>query len=221
MTVFKRYAVYYAPPPGAFAARAAAWLGTAPPEVALPTAREWADLTAAPRKYGFHGTLRAPFRLAEGTSETEVHTLLTGLAQTLRPVEMPALDVADLHGFLALVPRNPAPLNALAAAVVTATNPLRAPLTSAEIARRRPETLTARQRLLLDQWGYPFVMDEFRFHLTLTDHLQPDEIAPLKATLAAHFAPVLPRPFCVKDLCLFAEDAAGAFHLLHRYTLGG
>ena len=97
--------------------------------------------------------------------------------------------------------------------------PCARPLTEAEIARRRPETLTPRQRALLDRWGYPFVMEEFLFHLTLTDRL-PDP-GPAMAALGAHFAPVLPRPFVIEDLCLFGEDDAGRFHLLHRYALTG
>ena len=77
----------------------------------------------------------------------------------------------------------------------------------------------ARQRALLDRWGYPFVMEEFRFHLTLTDRLaDPDPVA---AALETHFAPVLPRPFVIDDLCLFGEDPSGHFHLLHRYALSG
>jgi hypothetical protein len=39
--------------------------------------------------------------------------------------------------------------------------------------------------------------------------------------LAAHFAPVLPQPFRIEDLCLFGEDAGGRFHLLLRYALTG
>ncbi|MBE2276306.1 MAG: DUF1045 domain-containing protein [Rhodobacteraceae bacterium] len=81
--------------------------------------------------------------------------------------------------------------------------------------------MSARQRALLDRWGYPFVMEEFRFHLTLTDRL-PDAIAgPVAGVLQAHFADVLPRPFVIEDLCLFGEDAEGRFHLLHRYALTG
>jgi hypothetical protein len=104
---------------------------------------------------------------------------------------------------------------------VRATNPLRAALSAAEIARRRPDTLSARQRAHLAQWGYPFVMDDFAFHLTLTDQLDADMAARVQPHAAAHFAPVLPRPFVVQDLCLFGEDIAGRFHLLHRFPLQG
>jgi hypothetical protein len=126
----------------------------------------------------------------------------------------------NLQGFLALTPMGcEAALLELGAAVVEGTNDLRAPLTEAEIARRRPESLSPRQRNLLDSWGYPYVMEEFRFHLTLTDRLP--EPGPAMDALTRHFAPVLPRPFLVEDLCLFGEDAAGRFHLLHRYALTG
>ena len=33
--------------------------------------------------------------------------------------------------------------------------------------------LTDRQEALLTQWGYPYVMEEFRFHITLTGALDP------------------------------------------------
>lgn len=222
MENFKRFAVYYAPPAGAFADHAAAWLGKAAP-FALPQSlkRDWQTLTQAPRKYGFHGTLRAPFRPRDGLTQAGIAAQIAKLAARLAPVQMPALEMTDLHGFLALTPRDPAPLDALAAEIVKATNPLRAELTEAEIARRKPELLTPRQRALLDDWGYPFVMEEFRFHLTLTDQLYPTEIAPLSEALQDYFAPVLPQPFVVDDLCLFGEDAAGRFHLLHRYRLRG
>ena len=91
----------------------------------------------------------------------------------------------------------------------------------AEIARRRPERLTPRQRALLDSYGYPFVMEEFRFHLTLTGPLDPWEIAPTESAIAAHFGATIPQPFQIKTLCLFGEAQDGTFHLLHRYALTG
>ncbi len=226
MSEMKRFAVYYAPAPGAFADRAAAWLGRdavtgaerAQPDLGLPAA----EITRDPRRYGFHGTIKPPFRLSAGVTPDDLHDALTGLAARQQPVVLDGLRMQTLDGFLALVPNGDvAPLQALAAAVVRDLDPLRAALSDAEIARRRPERLTPHQRGLLDQWGYPFVMDQFRFHLTLTDRLDAAMAAQAVAVLGAHFAPVLPRPFVIHDLCLFGEPADGQFRLLHRYDLTG
>ncbi len=97
----------------------------------------------------------------------------------------------------------------------------RAPPSAAEIARRRPERLSLRQRTHLERWGYPYVMDEFRFHLTLTGDLPPDEAEQVAAVLGPYFAPLLPRPFAIDSLCLFGQAEDGRFRLLHRYTLSG
>lgn len=229
MTRPVRLAVYFAPRPGAFADRAARWLGRDAvtgrpmpqpdlPGLPAPAAR----LTAAPRRYGFHGTLRAPFRLAGGLAPGDAREAVESLAARLPPVRCEGLRLEMLDGFLALTPGgDAAALSALARAVVEGTDALRAPLGSDEIARRRPEALSPRQRMLLDRWGYPFVMEEFRFHLTLTGRLGPEEAGPVADALRAYFAPVLPRPFVVEDLCLFGEDEAGDFHLIDRYALTG
>jgi hypothetical protein len=221
MTEYKRFAVYYAPPSGDFATRANLWLSDAAPTLpGLPRAP--ADLTAAPRRYGFHGTIKAPFRLADGVDARMLQAALAALAARLPPVRMAGLRLEILKGFLAFIPEgDETDLLALGAEVVSRLDPLRAPLTEADIARRRPDRLTARQRELLARWGYPYVMEEFRFHLTLTDDL-PDEVAhSTAAILGPWFAEVLPRPFDIADLCLFGEDATGRFHLLHRYPLTG
>lgn len=225
----KRFAVYYAPRPGAFADRAAAWLGwdaAAGAAVAQPVLQglpaALAELTSDPRRYGFHGTIRAPFRPAAGVLPEDVTAAVAGLARRLPPVLCDGLRLENIDGFLALTPEGcEAALLELAAAVVEGTDALRAPLTAAEIARRRPDRLSARQRVLLELWGYPFVMEEFRFHLTLTDRLPADMAGAVARVAAAQFAPVLPRPFEIEDLCLFGEDAAGRFHLLSRHALTG
>lgn len=226
MDQMKRYAVYYAPREGAFAFRANEWLGREPgnpddlPQPVLPGIGDPHRITAEPRRYGFHGTIRAPFRPADGVDERVIRDTVADLAGRLASVTCDGLRLEVLDGFIALTPTGcEAALLALGAAVVEATNPLRAPLTAAEIARRRPDRLSPRQRELLDRWGYPHVLEEFRFHLTLTDRLEQPE--PVRTALEGYFAPVLPRPFGIEDLCLFGEDAAGRFHLLHRYALTG
>lgn len=220
MEQMKRFAVYYAPPAGPFADAAAAWLGWDPVKGAeVPQPEGLADLTADPRKYGFHGTIKPPFRLADGVVYADLQAATARLAGALTPVDLPGLQFLDMEGFLALVPvGDTTALQGLAARVVADLDPLRAPLTEAEIARRRPERMTPRQRALLDQYGYPHVMEEFRFHLTLSGRLTGAQHAALLPRAQAHFT--LPRPFRVAELCLFGEALDGRFHLLHRYSIG-
>ena len=89
------------------------------------------------------------------------------------------------------------------------------------MARRRKSPLTERQEALLARWGYPYVMEEFRFHLTLTGALSQDAAEAAERVLAAHFAPHLAGPVTIDSLCLMGEDDDGLFHLIHRYTLSG
>lgn len=223
----KRYAIYYAPEPGPLADLAAHWLGwDAAAGRALPhpdlagLPRPVAEITETPRKYGFHGTIKPPFRLAPGQTAEALHRACADLATRLAPVTLDGLHLSQLGGFLALTPQGDArALADLAATVVRDLDAFRAPPTEAEIARRRPERLTARQRALLDQWGYPYVMEEFRFHLTLTGDLGTPEASAVAAALRPHLAPHLPRPFVIRDLCLFGEATDGMFRILHRYTL--
>ncbi|MDQ2067765.1 DUF1045 domain-containing protein [Xinfangfangia sp. CPCC 101601] len=223
----RRYAVYYAPPAGAFADLANHWLGwdaeqglaIAQPEWGLPAA----EITREPRRYGFHGTIKPPFRLATDQSVEALQGSVQALAASLAPVTLPGLRLKNLDGFLALVPQgDEGPLRDLSSAVVRGLEPFRAPLNEAEIARRRPESLSPRQRELLAEFGYPYVMEEFRFHLTLTDRLAPEIATEAADILQRQFAPVLPQPFAIAELCLFGEDSdSGQFHLLHRAPLSG
>jgi putative phosphonate metabolism protein len=224
MEKMKRYAVYYAPEPGPLAEAAARWLGWDPalgcavmqPDLGLDLVR----LTAEPRKYGFHGTIKPPFRLAEGHDLASLSAAVEAVAQSLPAVRFDGLQMVALAGFLALVPTgDTGRLCNLAGEVVARLDRLRAPLTAAEVARRRPERLTERQRALLNQYGYPYVMEEFRFHLTLSGPVTEAELGLLMPLARAHFA--LPEPFILRELCLFGEDEGGAFHLLHRYSLAG
>ncbi|EAQ13337.1 putative phosphonate metabolism protein [Maritimibacter alkaliphilus HTCC2654] len=229
MEQFHRYAVYYAPDRGPFARFAAEWLGWCPlsgiekphPDVAgLPRPVE--EITRTPRKYGFHGTIKPPFRLADGSSPEALQDDLSALARRLTPVRMGGLALKRLGGFVALVPEgDTSALAQLAGEVVEALDHHRAPAPASEIQRRRAAGLTPRQDELLMRWGYPYVMDEFRFHLTLTGKLDPDEAARTMAALDPYLTPLLPRPFALRDLCLFGEDETGRFQLIQRYALTG
>jgi hypothetical protein len=124
--------------------------------------------------------------------------------------------------FLALRPEGPEDaLWALAADVVRVTEPFRAPPGEEELARRRAAGLTERQEAMLERWGYPHVMEEFRFHVTLTGPLAPGEAAPVVEALGPWLAPVLPRPLEAGSISLLGEAEDGFFHEIERFALTG
>ena len=112
-------------------------------------------------------------------------------------------------------------LAALAAAAVARFDRFRVPSEPAELARRRAQRLTARQEALLQRWGYPHVMEEFRFHMTLTGALPEADLAAVEAALASVLAPLLPAPFIVDALTLLGADGEGRFHQIARVPLTG
>lgn len=227
MQTSKRFAIYLAPQ-GPWADAAAAWLGwdlatgTARAQPALPgLPRPLVDLTAQARKYGLHATIKPPFRLAEGADAQALHAAVATLAARLAPVDADGLAISDLHGFLALTPLgDTTALDALAAEVVRSLDAFRAPPSDAELARRRAAGLSPAQEANLARWGYPYVMDQFRCHLTLTGRLAAEEAATVAAAAQAQLG-ALPTPWHIDSLALAGEQADGGFRLLHRYALTG
>jgi hypothetical protein len=229
MDGFTRYAVFHAPAAGPLADFGGAWLGWDPlagrrcAHPALPgLPRPAAALTEGARRSGFHATLKPPFRLADGLDVADLHRAIEAVAAGLPPVMLDALHLAQLDGFLALVPTGPATdVAMLAARLVDSLDMFRAPLDEAELAARRALGLTPLQDELLRTWGHPFVMEEFRFHMTLTDRLSKAETSAVASVLRPAVEPLAPSPFRLRDICLFGEGQDGMFRNLHRYTLSG
>lgn len=222
-----RYAVYFAPEPGSAWWRfGCAWLGR-DPNIALARAEPLGDgfarsITREPRQYGFHATLKAPFRLAPGHHASELHLQASLLARELETFTLPPLEAVVLDGFVALMPVSPcAATRALAERCVAAFDNLRAPPSRAELARRQLASLTARQSALFAQWGYPYVLDEFRFHLTLTGKLaRADQDRVLRA-LAPAIAALNEEALRVDALSVFMQHAPEApFLPVRRYAFG-
>jgi putative phosphonate metabolism protein len=216
-----RYAIYFAPLPDTpWWQAGSAWLGRcAATQVMLPqpviagvSGAELLALTAAPRRYGWHATLKAPFALKNGANVQTLREALQSLAQEMVGFDMPLLQAVCLDDFLALVPQgNCDALQAVAQACVTKLHPLAAPLSPAELQRRRKADLSPGQDALLVRWGYPYVMEHFRFHCSLTGSLhgvKAQQVHALQHAAQAWFG-ALPR--CRFDsLALFAEPTPGA-----------
>jgi hypothetical protein len=226
-----RYGVYYAPERGGeFERFGAAWLGRdnetgRPVAPALPDTLppdEWRTATESPRHYGFHGTLMPPFTPLPGVDEAGIIDRLESLAGSLAPFDLAPLSVRVIGSFLALVPSEQVRLGEVAEACLRAMTPLRVPPAPEENEARRSPSLTPAQNRLLDEWGYPYVLSEFRFHVTLTGRVEdPDRRARLADLLSALAASVTGRSRPVRELCLFHQsDRTAPFRLIHRARLG-
>ena len=164
------------------------------------------DATLEPARYGFHATLKAPFTMNSDMKRVELGDAVALLAAQMEMVTIPRLALRDIDGFLALVPDEAiAALSVLAEFCVCAVDTFRTPANEAELKQRRAANLTPRQEFLLMRWGYPYVLDEFRFHMTLTRRLLPGEKPALHAAASEHFAAVLGQPLDVDALTVFAE----------------
>ena len=230
MTDFPRYAIYYAPSAAAPLARFGAELlgydAFTGRDVAFPAAvvaqfPDWPALTGDPRKYGFHGTLKAPFALAPLHHEAGLIAACDGFAASPRAVPTITPVLQAISGFTAIVPAAPSTeLNSLAQDCVEAFDRFRAPMTAKDRARRKPEALTRRQVEQLDRFGYPFVRDDFRFHLTLTGRLPPERSAAVLSMLQARFAAIALTTLRIDRLAIFRQDDASArFRIVHETAM--
>jgi putative phosphonate metabolism protein len=226
-----RYAIYFTPEHDDPLCRiAAGWLGrdafggavTPAKAFGALSAAEVAFHTAAARRYGFHATLKAPFRLADGMTEHALIDAIDDFANATIPFDIPRLKLAQIDGFFALVPAEPLPeLDRFAGDVVTAFEPYRAPLSDAEMARRNPDALSPRECRNLSQWGYPYVFDTFRFHMTLTGRIAAEEASRVRAAIEECLGETLDKPVPVDGLALFVEPSPGAPFEVRTYRALG
>jgi putative phosphonate metabolism protein len=227
-----RYAIYHCPEADSDLYRAASdWLGydavsgwEIVPDLPADIAEaEWRAATDAPRTYGFHATLKPPFRLAAGRTEGELRGALSDFARTYGAASLRSLAVAEIGGFLALLPEDDiAPLAALAGACVAEFDGFRAPPEPGEAEKRQAGGLTPRQEEYLGRWGYPYVFEEFRFHMTLTGRLDDATRARFRTALEARLSGPAAAAQTIGSLCLFVQPSREArFEFRERFPLLG
>jgi hypothetical protein len=210
----QRFAIYFAPARESALWRAAeSWFM----QPDLP------PISVSARRYGFHATIKAPMALADGLDRTGLEMALAEFASRRTPVTVGRLAPTPIGGFLALTATpQPQALTDFAAEVVTAFEPFRAPMTAEDRSRRLGAPLTARQVELTDRYGYPYVLEEFLFHMTLTDRLEAGTLGAMRARAAAWFAEALGAPIVLDRLVLFHEAEPGAaFRRLDDHVLTG
>lgn len=226
----ERFAIYFAPAATSnLWERAATWLGRDASDGDLfngPVAgidrNRLLNLTQSANRYGFHATIKAPMTLVEGADEAELRATLAAFAPKHQPIDLGPLRLASLQGFLALMTEgeNEA-LQDFAAHVVEDFDPFRAPMSVRDRAARAGNGLSERQIELLDAYGYPYVFEQFRFHMTLTDRLGEADAHDIAVAAATWFGPILEEPVLLDRLSLFHEAERGKpFRRVGDFKLG-
>jgi len=228
-----RHAAYFAPAQDHLLAELGAhWLGRcaltrravpAPPPTGIPGAL-FRQYTAAATRYGWHATMKAPFSLRTGLDVQAIPEAFAAFARSESAITLAALELRNTGDYLALVPGEPSQaLQDLAFGCVRALHPLAQPLTGQQLAQRRLSPLSAQQDAMLLQWGYPFVGDQFQWHMTLTGSLQalgPQAVQQLHDAATEWFGPVLNRPITLDAISWFVEPLVGGnFYEAQRFTL--
>jgi hypothetical protein len=226
-----RYGIYYVPARGAPLAEFGSAIlgyelegGTERERLNVPglAAGELARLTRRARRYGFHATLKAPFALVPDRSRADVLKLAADIADRCHAVAISGLQVAMLGDFVALTLQRACPeLNALAAAFVEGLDPLRA-VQARDAVKWSAAKLSNRQSELLDAWGYPYVFDQYRFHMTLTDPIPAQVAGAIGDALRRAATGVVGKPLSIDAVMVVEETAPTApFRGIARLRLRG
>lgn len=224
-----RCAINFIPPPDdPLTVAATRWIGRDPytgkriegVETAGLTEADRAYVTAPARRYGFHGTLKAPFRLPSSYALTALEKAVAQFAARHAPVALGAMTIAPVDDFFALVPLEAnAGLGVLAETIVKDLDRFRAPLDELDFARRGRALLNERQLGNLLRWGYPYIFEDFRFHMTLTGPVPRAEREHIRQVLHHHFGPLASAPMTVSQVAIYIEPEPYAplvIHSVHR-----
>ncbi len=182
----------------------------------------WDRLTAEPRRYGFHATLKAPFQLSPSCTEAQLVSALHSFAGLGHAIPALTPTVRMLSGFAAIVPATASPaLDELASKCTTIFDAFRAPMSAQERARRVASGLNQSQIENLDRWGYPYLFTDFRFHMTLTSKVDLDRRNDVLATLQGALSRACKdRQLAIERISLVLQnDESSSFRVIEQATL--
>jgi len=180
---------------------------------------QWRSWTAKPAHYGFHATIKAPFEMAEGKTKEQLFDDLESFCQSKSPLKLPGMAPSSREGFNSLTITDQSPeLTELVFDCVKTFEPYRAPIKTADIERRNPETLSAKKLSYLREFGYPTVGDEFWFHMTLSSQTSDNAFG---TWLSDTYSKLVPEAPMFDRLCVFYQpDRQTPFVQLSEHMIG-
>ena len=224
---YERYAIYYAPLENSeLDIFGKCWLGWDPYKGSqttksdfskLPDFEKFSKFVVAPKQYGFHGTIKAPFRLKDGFTYNDLENQVGEISKQIHSFYLDQLIIKKLGNFIGLIPTNNLKVNAVSNKFVKELDYLRDELSESEIKKRKPHKLTSNQKQLLFKWGYPYVFNEFKFHLTLTSKLNNVEIDDVFKSLQNILKQVNLSKINFNNICIFGQKSDEKFYFIKRF----
>ena len=225
MKHYKRFALYFLPQ-GALHRFGAGWFGwdvitgtdINQNDRMLPLSLQ--QFVEKPRKYGLHATIKAPFRL-KSLKDYEALIATTQQIAKRHGAFTLSLSMTKLGRFLALTctEGDPKPLKDLAADCVQSLDVFRAPLTEDELNKRLAAHLKENEKSNVMTWGYPYVFESYRFHITLTDKVSAKNREALEPYLETNLAPCIYGAVTVNAISLVGEREDGQFESIRAFPL--
>ena len=225
---YKRYAIYYVPSENSeLDLFGKCWLGWDPYKGVettksdlskLPSFKKFSSLVLTPKQYGFHGTIKAPFRLKNEYTYNDLENKVREISKQIHSFYFDQLIIKKLGNFIGLIPTNNLKINAVSNKFVEELDYLRDELSESEIKKRKPHKLTSNQKQMLFKWGYPYVFDEFKFHLTLTSKLNVVEIDDVLRSLQNILKQVNLNKISFNNICIFGQKNDEKFYFVKRFN---
>ncbi len=225
---YKRYAIYYVPSENSeLDLFGKCWLGWDPYKgeettksdlSKLPSFKKFSSLVLTPKQYGFHGTIKAPFKLKNEYTYNDLENKVREISKQIHSFYFDQLIIEKLGNFIGLIPTNNLKVNAVSNKFVEELDYLRDELSESEIKKRKPHKLTSNQKQMLFKWGYPYVFDEFKFHLTLTSKLNVVEIDDVFRSLQNILKQVNLNKISFNNICIFGQKSDEKFYFVQRFN---
>lgn len=225
---YERYAVYYVPHHESdLAVFGKSWFGYDLSEGETDRNLHGLDLelvrrvTAKPARYGMHATLKAPFYLAEGYSLEQLLDKADRFSKKRKKFTLGKLKIG-WHGNTMVLIENQKnhQINQFASQCVLKFEDFRAPLTMKERTRRLEQNLNLHQRLMLEELGYPYVLSEFQFHVTLTDNMTEAEKEKIVPALEMTLDGILEKPCEIDGIAIVGDPGNNQpFQMIEYFEL--
>ncbi len=225
--MYSRYAVFYLPPSDSpLADFGAQWFGYDIRtgkfrEPIQTTTFDLKELTKISHRYGLHATLKAPFRLKKKYDLSNLFKRVEKQASKSEPFTYPSMKITQLAGFPALMPKhNRAKMVHLEERLVHKLNKFGKKPDQSTSDRRRKVKLNALEQEYFRLYGYPYVLDHFRFHLTLCDKAERSTRSVISSFLEENYSEVLTSSLEVREIAVVGERKSdGYFEELERFAL--